>query len=263
MQSVLAVPARDAARITAAVAAIGSELDGDRLALLTGYSHWSVLLDDRLDAPSASPAVLRAFAERVCRIARGDRSAPRVGYVGDRLVELLAGFRGYDPDGALYRRLVLALCDAIRAAVELARRRLDVRPPTLDEYLDLGARDVNYRSFGYALALLTAAPFTEGQLVALDAALVPASRAVRLANDVGSAARDRAAGRLNVLTLRRDDGSPVTEALVWRVVDDLVRRHDHRLATMATPAVTVLSRSLRVAVATYRSVPPHGGGVQQ
>jgi hypothetical protein len=247
-------------RIAGVVAEIGSELERDRLALLARYSLWSVLLDDRLDAPAADPAVLRAFASRVCRIARGERPAPRVGFLGDTLVDLLVRFRSYDHDGALYRRLTAALCDAVRAAVDQARRGYE---PTVAEYLEVGGRDVNYRAFAYALALLAGRPFTDAALDRLDAALVPACRAVRLANDVGSAARDRAAGRLNVLALRRDDGSPVTEALVWRAVDELVRRHDHRLAAMATPVLArplaALSKSLRVAVGTYRSADLRAG----
>jgi hypothetical protein len=117
-------------------------------------------------------------------------------------------------------------------------------PPTLERYLALADQDVNYRGFAYALAVLAGSPVDNA---VLDAALVPACRAVRLANDVRSADRDRAAGRLNVLSLRRADGTPVTEQAVWRAVDRCVCRHD---TIVADPT---LSHSLHAAVAMYRA----------
>jgi hypothetical protein len=161
----------------------------------------------------------------------------------------VAELRGYDPGGARYRRLVAALCDAVLAAADLARRSADVRagvepPPNVERYLAVAGRDVNYRAFAHALAILAGSPVDPEML---DAALVPACRAVRLANDVRSTARDRAGGRLNVLSLRGEDGTAVTEPAVWREVHRCVRRHDEILAE------PVLSHSLHAAVAMYRT----------
>jgi hypothetical protein len=224
-------------RVASVVHDVAPGLDSERLAVLTRYVLWSVRLDDRLDAPGADPAVVRAYAVRVCGLACGDRLAP------------LAELRRFDADGRRYRRLVTALCDAVLAGADVARWCADVRagtepPPTVERYLTLADRDVNYRGFAYALAILAGSPVDNA---VLDAALVPACRAVRLANDVRSAARDLVAGRLNVLSLCRVDGRPFTEPAVWREVDRCVRRHD---TVMADPT---LSHSLHAAVAIYRT----------
>jgi hypothetical protein len=83
---------------------------------------------------------------------------------------------------------------------------------------------------------------------------------VRLANDLRSAARDRAAGTLNVLDLRTVDGRAVTPRLVAGEIGRRRRAHDGALRRVADPltdpdlagAARALTRSLRLALDLYR-----------
>jgi hypothetical protein len=220
-------------------------LDDDRQALLARYSLWMVQLDDRLDEPGADPAALRAFTEALAAEARsGAGDGP--------LAEILAAFRRYGDT----THLVEALCDAMDAAVEQAARDPAVLPSP-DEYLAVASRDINYRSFAHALVLLVGGTRPAAVLRAVDAALEPASRAVRLANDLRTVDRDLAAGRLNVLSLRHPNGGPVRVATVVRQIADAVRHHDQLLGAKglsADPAIAAaLRNSLHVAIGLYRA----------
>ena len=82
----------------------------------------------------------------------------------------------------------------------------------------------------------------------IDKALVAASRAIRIANDLASVDRDRAEGRLNLLLLPPAGTADI--AALERQVDRYVRLHDHLLRDVADAGV--LRRSLHVAVAVYR-----------
>jgi hypothetical protein len=248
-----------AERLATVVAAIAPHLDADALGVLARYSLWAIALDDRLDAPEADPAALRALADRVCRIVTGDRYAGPDAVLS-ALVDLLHRLRTYGVDGVLLARMGGALCDAVRAAVDHAARCRAIRcgrepVPSLAEYLALGQRDVNYRSFAYGLVLLTGDRLPVDAVERIDAALTPASRAVRLANDLRSANRDRADGRLNALRVPDRAGAPPSAAAVRGYVADLVRRHD-RILRDAPPVWArtrlALINSLRVSVGLYR-----------
>ncbi len=257
-------------RLAAVVAAVALDLERDRLALLSRYALWTVFLDDRLDQPDADLDTLYGLRARVSAVACGDRPAPAGteqgpipdgDLLGDLLEDLLAEFRACADGAETLARLTDALCDAVRAGVEHAALGREVwlgrvRPPSVADYLAIASRDVNYRSFAYGLTLLCGERLDGAVLVRIDRALVPASRAVRLANDLRSVERDRAARRLNVLMLRADDGSAVRVAGVRRQIRDQVRRHDRLLrkipVTDTKASVAALMNSLRVAVGVYR-----------
>ena len=284
---------RLAERLAAAVAAIGPGLDEPKLSLLARYSLWTVLLDDTVDAPGVGDAALDSLVERICAVASAVQPPSSVVEPPSSVVEppcdplaaglagLLAGFREADPAGALYGRLTASLCDAVRAGVDDTRRSRAVqsgqmRRPSMTEYLDLAGRHVNYRSFAYGLVLLLAdraasAP-ADPVLDRLDEALGPACVAVRLANDLSSVQRDRVERRLNVLSLRDEDGADVTVTAVRREIEFRRHRHDRLLRRLATPpmrpcapapalavpalvvpalVVPALVHSLRVALGVY------------
>jgi hypothetical protein len=133
-------------------------------------------------------------------------------------------------------------------------------PPAAGEYLATAARDVNYASFAYAAALLAGCRAEGGAaesgaaLPAIERALAPAGRAVRLANDLRSVRRDRIAGRFNVLALRHRDGAPVRPGTVRRAIRTAVRRHDRllRAPDAAAGCGPLLTNALHVAVGVYR-----------
>lgn len=244
-------------RLSAIVAAVAPRLPPARLALLARYALWAVLLDDRLDAPAADPDRLRDLRDRV-RDVLGTGGAPGDDRLCAALADLVARFRAAGGDPALLEAFTAALRDAVRAGVDQAVLHQQVRagrrpPPAVGEYLVTATRDVNYRSFAYAVTLLTGARPGGAALQAIDRALTPASRAVRLANDLRSVHRDRAAGRFNVLTLRQDHGAPVHPGAVRRAIHGEVRRHDGLLRAAGTAGhVATLTNSLHVAVGVYR-----------
>lgn len=246
---------RLAERLAAVIAAIVPDLDPARQALLARYSLWTILLDDRLDDPGADPSTLRALTGRLGGIAR----AATVPDTGDEplaglLVELLGAFRRFGDTA----RMVEALRDAMAAAIEQATRDPAVLPGLAD-YLAVASRDINYRSFAHALVLLVggarpAAVPPAAMAGAIDAALVPGARAVRLANDLRTVDRDLTAGRLNVLSLRHPGGGAVRVATVVRQIAEDVRHHDALLGAVPDPVVAgALRNSLHVAIGLYRS----------
>jgi hypothetical protein len=234
-----------------------------------------VRLDARLDEPGASLADVRRSAASV--LATLDGNGDALDGTGDRepeLAAILTGLRAHDPTrGQLARHptgrqlahdpaggLLAGFADALRDAVaagvehaELSRRVTDGQPrPTAERYLDLASRDVNYRSVGVALLLLAGAPGVDD----FDAAIGHACRAVRLANDLRTADKDRDDGKLNVLALRTRQGSQVTPADVGRWIDHHVDAHSALLVGASGQGLREQSRalanSLRMAVGLYR-----------
>jgi hypothetical protein len=257
-------------RLAAVVAATAVDLGRERLALLARYALWTVLLDDRLDRPGAGLDTLHGLPALISAVVCGDRPAPAGAeealidddrLLGDLLEELLVEFRACADGTETLARLTDALRDAVCAGVEHAVLGREVwlggaQQPSTADYLALASRDVNYRSFAYGLALLCGERLDGTVLLRIDGALAPASRAIRLANDLRSVGRDRAARRLNVLMLRADDGGAVRVAGVRREISDQVRRHDQLLREIpgadASVCVAALRNSLRVAVGFYR-----------
>jgi hypothetical protein len=200
---------RLAHRVARVVAAIAPGLDAERQELLTRYCLWTVWLDDQLDDPDADPAELLALVD------------------GLHLPPELAAF-----DDA---RVIEAVRDAGRAA-------LDHNAATdVERYIDTASRDVNYRGFAYALLLMVG----DGWPANVDATLDPASRAVRLANDLRTVDRDRATGRRNILDFE-------DRATVTRRIGAELRRHGRLLRDVPPGrARRALHRGVRVAVGLY------------
>jgi hypothetical protein len=239
-------------RICFVVAAIAPTLPPRRLSLLARYALWSFPLDDRLDASGLDPDSLVRTRDSVVRVTAGSR-AP----AGDPLLVGLAGVRDelarHDRSGALVDRFAAAVRDAVDAGVEQALLSRAVAggaaaPPTPERYLALGARATNYRSFAFVLLAVVSGSLPPATLEQVEPALWHACRAVRLGNDLPSAARDRAQSVLNILDLG------VTRPWVVAEIDRCVRAHDDTLAAVAGAgaAVPALRRSLRVTVDLFR-----------
>jgi hypothetical protein len=247
-------------RVCFVVTAIAPELPLDRLSVLARYALWSILLDDRLDAPGAGPVTLHRIQHTVVATTSGRRTD-----LSDPTATVLAGIldelSSYDRSGATVVRFGAALRDAVDAGVHHAHLARAVAagtapPPTAEQYLEVAARSVNYRSFGYALLAAGPAGLTAAALDRLAPALAHAEHAVRLANDLRSVARDRAGATLNVLGLRTAGGAPVTPRLG---ADEIGRRrlaHRDELSQLIDPdlaqAARALARSLRVSVGLYQ-----------
>jgi hypothetical protein len=247
-------------RLAAVIARLAPRLSPGKLAILVRYSLWSILLDDRLDDPRTDAAGLRATARLVGRVIR-NRRVDAENFLAAGLSEVLADLRRHDPDGTVLARCTEALIDAAGTAVEhtllaQAIHRGAATPPTAEDYLAIASRHVNYRSFAYALLLLVCERPTGAALALLDRALVPACTAVRLANDIRSASRDRREHRLNILSLMTRDGTQVTVPAVQLQIAEQLHRH-HRLLAMAPvrfPApdsAPALVTGLRVVVDLY------------
>ncbi len=249
-------------QVPATVAAIAPEAGRRDLAVLARYAVWSVQLDDAIDNAS-DPATLRAVVRAVYDTLAGAPAEIGGHPLMPALADLLAGLRRRGGD-ELSDRFVTALSDAVRAGAQhvLASRRITLsghRPPSVEQYLPVAARDVNYRSFAIAL-LMVVSPRLRGKLVdRWSDALTSAEIAVRLANDVRSVDRDRRAGELNVLDLRTGDGAAVSPELVERWIDSHVARHDELVRQAAErdrdagAGATALINCLRISVGMYRA----------
>jgi hypothetical protein len=245
----------DRRAVALTVAAMAPTLSVDKLSLLLRYCMWTVALDARLDAPGTSLADVQRTADSVVATVEGDNIHE------PELAQLLTDLRCHDPGGRLVSRFTDALCDAVAAGVEhaaLSRRvAAGTAMPPVEDYLDLASRDVNYRSVAWALLVLVGAGATGRAAAArLDEATWHACRAVRLANDLRTAAKDLRDKRLNILVLRTRDGRPVTSRDVERWLDQHIHTHSDLLVQASARGLREQSRALengvRMAVGLYR-----------
>ncbi|MET7426789.1 terpene synthase family protein [Dactylosporangium sp. NPDC005555] len=242
-----------ARRLAEVVTTIAPDLPIAGATVAARYSLWTFLVDDALDDVTVDPVALTELAGRLTTLVRttAATSAPAP-MLDAMLAELLAELRLANAP-TLLARFTDALCDAIDAGVEHTLRAQRIQQghagaPTVVDYLAVAESHVNYRSFAYLLLILAEAPPAAVPSPRVDKALVAASRAIRIANDLASVDRDRAAGRLNVLLLRQVDAAGI--AAFERRIDRYVRLHDDLLRDAAEAGV--LRRSLHVAVAVYR-----------
>ncbi len=249
-------------RLARVVTAIAPELSPSRATLLARYGLWTFLVDDALDDMTADPRALTDLAGRLTTLVRTTTAATTAagtaaGTGPHPLDTMLAELLAEPPvteAPALLARFADALCTAIDTGVQHTIRAQRMRQgragaPTVVEYLSVAGHHVNYASFAYLLLILTGArPAAASPRV--GTALMAASRAIRIANDVASVDRDRAAGRLNIVLLRQPaDAAGI--AAFGRRIDRYVQLHDRLLRDVADTGV--LSRSLHVAVAVYRT----------
>ncbi|MEN3305127.1 MAG: hypothetical protein V7603_1329 [Micromonosporaceae bacterium] len=233
------------------VPAIAPRLDDDRAFVLVRYGLWTVLLDDRLNVAEAPRQLARTVRDALTAL-------PAAGFLTLALADIWSDLRRLGGDGAVSRRFAAALRDALRAEVEhldYARDGYWRGHLMLERHVSLGARHVNYRSFGLALLMLVADQVPAELLDLVDAALVPGAAAVRLANDLRSRERDRDEDRPNALALRTRHGAPVTEADVRRRIEAYAGHHDRLLGRYRGPhgeAVRAVRDSLRLALGLYQ-----------
>ncbi|MEV0133092.1 terpene synthase family protein [Dactylosporangium sp. NPDC050688] len=247
------VDRRLAQRLADVVTRIAPDLPAAGRRLLARYSLWTFLLDDELDDVTAGPDALAELAGRLITLVRTATAASTpTRTIEAMLAEIVIELRSVGPP-ALLARFDDALCTAISTGVQHTVRAQQLRQgragaPTAVEYLTVAGHHINYCSFAYALLILTRATPTAAAAQRIDKALVAASRAIRIANDLASADRDRAEGRLNIVLLPPAD--TVDIAALERQVDRYVRLHDRLLRDTADAGV--LRRSLHTAVAVYR-----------
>ena len=247
-------------RLTHQIAAIAPDLPVDRLELLARHAICMIRFDDVLDRQTAGPEALQPLVDAVTAVTLGidDGSS-------NPLLATLAGIvgelAGYDRSGRTLGRYVNALQDWITAEVAMVQVRQAVaaggRQPTAEEYLALAARTVNYRSFAYALLVVTGGSLSAGQLACVDSPLWHAAWAVRLGNDLRGLPRDQGEPVLNVLWLRTEAGSPVTPAYLREEIRRRAKAHDDELRALsglgAIAATTerTLTRCLHQSVQLY------------
>jgi hypothetical protein len=220
------------------IAAIAPALGPDRLGVIARYSAWTFALDDRFDDPAREEAGIRALAADVS----GDP------LLGPALAEALAGVDPYASPEAM-AVIEAAVADDVAAGAEHALLSRAVfagsePAPSLEDYLDLAGRSIGYRTV--ALLVLAVAECWPADQNAVRDALVAGSRAVRLANDLRSAARHRAEGTLDVLLV-------ATQKEARAVMLASVREHNRIAATLPEAAASVLVNCLRVSVGLYQA----------
>lgn len=238
-------------RVCLQVAAIAPDLPVRRLTLLARYATWCYQLDDRMDAPDADPADLRALRDGVVGVLTGAGPASERDPLPLRLRTIYCELSGYDDGGAVTGRFAAALRDAVTLDLDhvlLARAVAD--------YLSVAARTVNYHSFVWALLAVGIGRLSPAQLLAVAPALDLAATAVRLGNDLRGADRD--GSELNVLQLPGPDGVRLTRAEVRERIDELVAAHDRLLdervaaGRVRCSVARTLRRCLAQSVRLYR-----------
>ncbi|MEV6527764.1 hypothetical protein AB0M43_38170 [Longispora sp. NPDC051575] len=246
--------------LPATVAAIAPALDRDRLLLAVEYGLWTIArLDDDLDDPAATRPELQSLAARVRGITTGStRPDPRDPF-GTELASLWGRLQAYDT-GGVARLVGSALYEATLAGIAQAahsrRVALGDPAPTVENYLRVAGPAMNYRSFAWTLVLLAGDVAPAPVLSRWSRAMTSASVAVRLANDLASADRDRSEGRLNVLDLRDRAGEPMTADRTTRAITHRARRHLAALASTQAeappPTLQILQACLRTSLTLYR-----------
>lgn len=248
-------------RVCLQVAAIAPDLPVPRLTLLARYATWCYQLDDRMDAPDADPADLRALRDGVVGVLTGAGPASERDPLPLRLRTIYCELSGYDDGGAVTGRFAAALRDAVTLDLDhvlLARAvAAGTRPPPpVADYLSVAARTVNYHSFVWALLAVGIGRLSPAQLLAVAPALDLAATAVRLGNDLRGADRD--GSELNVLQLPGPDGVRLTRAEVRERIDELVAAHDRLLdervaaGRVRCSVARTLRRCLAQSVRLYR-----------
>ncbi|MFJ5804504.1 terpene synthase family protein [Streptomyces decoyicus] len=246
--------------LAATVCVIAPELDVADHALLVEYSLWLYLLDGRLDDFEHYGTRPEDVGRRVLAVLRGGRAEARPGdFFETSLAALVEELRTRDGCCGLLERFVLRLVDGVRAGVRqavLSRRIAEgVEPlPTMEDFLELAYRHVNYRSVALALLITVGEHPDSAAQERLDAALVPASRAVRLANDLRTCAKDAEEGTLNVVQLVARDGTRMTP----HAVRDRIQAYRDEQALLldelhpsAPASAAALENNLRVAIDLY------------
>ena len=245
-----------------AVAATAPTVSQPKLSTLVRLAAWTYLLDDRLDSTSVSMEECRRTGASVRDVLSGRRPAAARDFLESSIEGILDDLLPYDR-ARVIARLTTALVDGVDASAEhavLSRRVVSAEMPlpSAEAYLEVASRHINYRALALTLVLLVGEPLPPGALDSIDQALVPGSRAMRLANDLRTAAKDAAEGSLNVLGLTSArDGRPVTGEDVVRQIADALQSHTEQLRSLATFGLAstsrTLARCLRVGLAAYRT----------
>lgn len=246
-------------RISTIVASIAPWLPHERLLLLVRYAVWSIRLDDLIDRRGAGLATLKRLQDAVTSAIEGNANTGEPLF--DDLAMIVKQLSTYDRSGAVLARFGAALREAVATGIAhsvlgKAVFQGNARPPTKEDYLDVAAGTVNYRSFAYALLAVVAGELPESVLDQVDPALSHAAHAVRLSNDLRSAERDQAEQTLNVLTLQDSAGNPVTQRQVRQEIGRCLCAHHDVLSRLTGPDLVVpaysLARSLELSIGLYR-----------
>jgi len=248
--------------VSTTVATIAPWLAHEKLALLVRYSLWTCLVDERLDGSDMSQSELDRIAWSVSAVLRGDRVPTPGDVMETELAVVLAGFREYDRGSGMLTSIVDAVGDGLMAALEHAELSRQVAlgsadPPTAEEYLDVASRHIRYRSFALGLLQVAGAAPTREAMEVVEQALSSASRAVRLVNDLRTAAKDEREGSLNILALHTSGRVRLGVQEIECQVERHVQTHDELLESasdlgLSELFVSALTNSVRVAVGMYR-----------
>lgn len=236
-------------RVCLQVAAVAPQLASARLAVLVRHRLWSYRLQRRVDVAGRDVAAVRRLRDDLAAVTTGDDGNPADPLLLD-LAHLRRALAGYDATGAAVSWYGAALRDSVTGAVDQLGLEREVAtgagpPLTAERYLELAARTVYYRGFGYALLALVGEELTDPQLHSIDAAMWHAAYAVRLATDLHEADRSGAAPGRTVVGLPTATGLVATPGYVWDATDRHVEAHDAVLATLtglgAIPAASTLA----------------------
>ncbi|ANW16820.1 terpene synthase family protein [Streptomyces clavuligerus] len=219
----------------------GPDRDPEALALTTRLLTWTYALDDHSDDRTADSGSVAETIEGCLAVLHGAASAraedpPLVRAFADLVPRALDGLA--PPVAHAWQEEAAALLTGTLR--ERAWADGTAPPPSLAEYLDIGARTIAVALKAITLWCGLREPDLSDRLPQLLPPLARAALAVRLANDLSGHRVERALGIVDALTL----GLSVADA------EDRVRRHVHECADALRP---LTSRGHRPALVVERS----------
>jgi hypothetical protein len=243
-----------AVAISMAAAAPWSDVRG--LTEMAMIPIWIYAIDDAYDKGTIPPEGRQAAVRRYAAVAGGDRrwhDDPYAASLAD-LTARIARHRlwpGLRDTWVLWCRRMLAGMAFECATAD--RVRCGAPPPAYRTYLDHGLYSIGVPMYLAGAWIIDGDGATLGALPALGRICRLSGRAVRLANDLQTHAKEQGEGNWNaIMLLAGGDGSPAAVAAVRRRLDAAMRRLARACARLAPlRAARLVDRVSRFSVELY------------
>jgi Terpene synthase family 2, C-terminal metal binding len=252
--------------IAALVTAAAPWADDDALDLASRMDLWVFMIDDRFDTSGCPGEDLAALAAGCGAVAEARTAEARTRTMSRDpiLIELaklrreLFGHPMFEIFGRRWANSVSRMADAMlrewRWAKDFQAAGCAALPP-LDEYLEIGQDSVGVMPHIWLTCITSGDVSCVHHLPYLDRMAKIASRSVRLANDLRSAAREASEGGINALVVLTRAQSPegATQCDATSRIEARIARDLARLETLRSHSVTDTGRaeSSIAAVARY------------
>jgi hypothetical protein len=173
-----------------------------RLGLLTRWWLWIFGVDDVFDDPAVPDERVEEWTGRFLRDPAADD--PLLAAFGS-IHDDLRRYPLYPPLSRRWRDGMAEIVRGMSRERRWSRARTPADQPSYATYLDNATTTIAVRPYTVTAAILADEPPAADLFAALDPVISTAARCFRLANDLRSAARERAEGTLNAVSLLHRD----------------------------------------------------------